>query len=435
MTKRSVSRTGTVVAVLLAVSLLTGLVQFFRGQVRHVSHVTTVSAVEYETVDTMICAVRDEYLVSGVEDGYVVPLIGRGDRVANGESIAAVFSTDEAASSYTEYLRLQSEIEYYNRISSYSLSQYTDFGILADNTYASLYALSTQIRRGNFDKVGTSLSEFRSDLTMKQTASGMTANFTDTIRQLNNRASEALSAAGRFTSVTATRSGYFYPDSDGYENLLSYDDISLITVDDVDAALAARPAERQEIPMGRLINSFDWYFVCALDKQVANSFSVGSSFEVELPYNASDPFRAEVYKINESAGERTAVVFRVREMNDELASLRTSYASIRLNSYSGFKIPTEAVRIVDGMRGVFILRNNIANFRTFDVLYSTESYTIVDRCRNEDGEYLDYIKIDDPGGEIDEQTGQIKQKIVYCLKLYDEVITEGVDLYDGKVVD
>ncbi|MBQ6019729.1 MAG: hypothetical protein IJL26_06055, partial [Clostridia bacterium] len=428
-------RTGTVVAVLLAVSLLTVLVQVFRGQVRQVSHVTTVSAVEYETVDTMICAVRDEYLVSGVEDGYVVPLIGRGDRVANGESIAAVFSTDEAASSYTEYLRLQSEIEYYNRISSYSLSQYTDFGILADNTYASLYALSTQIRRGNFDKVGTSLSEFRSDLTMKQTASGMTANFTDTIRQLNNRASEALSAAGRFTSVTATRSGYFYPDSDGYENLLSYDDISLITVGDVDAALAARPAERQETPMGRLINSFDWYFVCALDKQVANSFSVGSSFEVELPYNASDPFRAEVYKINESAGERTAVVFRVREMNDELASLRTSYASIRLNSYSGFKIPTEAVRIVDGMRGVFILRNNIANFRTFDVLYSTESYTIVDRCRNEDGEYLDYIKIDDPGGEIDEQTGQIKQKIVYCLKLYDEVITEGVDLYDGKVVD
>lgn len=434
MTKRSISRTGIVVAVLLAVSLATVIVQLFRGRLRNIEHVTTVSAVEYETVDTMIYAVRDEYLVGGVENGFVVPLINRGGRVAKGESLAAVFATEEAAGCYTEYLGLQNELNYYNRISSYSLSQYTDFGVLTENTYMSLYALSRQIRRGNFNQVGECLSAFRSDLTMKQTASGVTANFTDTIRQLNNQASEKLSAAGQFTSVTATQSGYYYPDNDGFESLLPYDDISLVTVGDVDAAMSAKPSETPGPLMGRLVNSFDWYFVCALDKQVANSFSVGASFEVELPYNASDPFFAEVYKINESTGDRTAVVFRVREMNDELATLRTTFASIRLHSYSGFRIPTEAVRIVNGVRGVYILRNNIANFRTFDVLYSTEDYTIVDRCRNADGEYVDYVKIDDPDGEKDEN-GNVKQLTISCLKLYDEVITEGVDLYDGKIVD
>lgn len=441
MTKRTVTRAGIAVAVLLAASLITVAVQFLRGRIHTVPHVTTISAVEYETVETMIFAVRDEYLVSGAETGYVVPLIGRGGKVANGEAIAAVFPSDEAAGNYSDYLELQKEIDNCSRISSYSLSQYTDFSMLTENTYASLYNLSTQIRRGNFDAVGERLSDFRSDLTLKQTAAGSAVNLPETVRRLSEQAVAKRNAAGGYTAVTATRSGYFYPDTDGYEGLLSYEDISLVTVGDVDGALSAAPQDRQQPVMGRLINSFDWYFICALDKQVANHFSVGSTFEVELPYNATDPFRAEVYKINESAGERTAVVFRVREMNDELASLRASYASIRLQSYSGLKIPSEAVRIVDGVRGVFILRNNIANFRTFDVLYTTDSFTIVDRCRvkvdeeSDEYTYVDYIKIDDPGGEIDEQTGQVKQKIIYCLKLYDEVIVGGVDLYDGKLVN
>ena len=78
--------------------------------------------------------------------------------------------------------------------------------------------------------------------------------------------------------------------------MLPYDDISLVTVGDVDAAMSAKPSETPGPLMGRLVNSFDWYFVCALDKQVANSFSVGATFEVELPYNASDPFSPRCIK-------------------------------------------------------------------------------------------------------------------------------------------
>ena len=423
-----------VVGLLAVITVLTVVIQIFRGQGKSVSHVTTVSAVEYETVETMIYAVRKEYIIEGIENAFLVPLIANGDRVARGETIAAAFPSDEAARSYTEYLEKTEEIEYYNRLSSYSLSQYTDFTSLTDNTYAAVYALSARTHTGDCQDMESLLSDFRSALTAKQTASGASSDFTAKISQLRVEADDALRNAGSFTSIAAAESGYFYADSDGFENVLTYDDISSIGVNDIDGAFSALPEHRTAGVMGRIVNSFDWYFVCALDQSVANTFAIGDKYEVELPYNAVDPFKAEVYRINDATGDRAAVVFRVRDVSTQLASLRSSFAAIRLHAYSGYKIPSEAIRIVNGQRGVFILRNNIANFRTFDVLYSTDAYTIVDRCRDENGEYVDSVKIDDPSGEKDEN-GNPKKITISCLKLYDEVITEGVDLYDGKLVN
>ena len=86
-------------------------------------------------------------------------------------------------------------------------------------------------------------------------------------------------------------------------------------------------------------------------------------------------------------------------------SYRTEEIEIRLKSYKGLRVPKEAVREVDGVTGVYTLVSQKIEFRPIEVLYTGDTYVVAK-----------YDSGDDDG-----------------LRLYDQVITEGKDLYDGKV--
>ena len=92
-------------------------------------------------------------------------------------------------------------------------------------------------------------------------------------------------------------------------------------------------------------------------------------------------------------------------MNRNLANLRIHDIEIIVDDYVGIKINNDAIREVDGEKGVYVQRGNIIQFRKINIIYSAEDYSVVESVA--DSAYL---------------------------QQYDSVITQGVDLYDGKVV-
>ena len=77
-------------------------------------------------------------------------------------------------------------------------------------------------------------------------------------------------------------------------------------------------------------------------------------------------------------------------------------------SYSGYKIPSNAIRFnKENNSGVYVLRGKIISFIEVEILYSQEEYVIVSASRT--------------GGR--------------GLKLYDDVVIKGRDVYDGKVIN
>ena len=79
--------------------------------------------------------------------------------------------------------------------------------------------------------------------------------------------------------------------------------------------------------------------------------------------------------------------------------------TIVLETYTGLQVNSKAVRFVDGEKGVYVLSGSVVHFVPVNIIYSTDSYCI---CETE-------------------TTG-------VRLKLYDEVIIKGKNLYDGKVI-
>jgi hypothetical protein len=92
-------------------------------------------------------------------------------------------------------------------------------------------------------------------------------------------------------------------------------------------------------------------------------------------------------------------------MNGELSCIRTQPTEVILSSCSGLRISSAAVRTVDGQKGVYILRGTQLKFVPIKLLYTGNGFIVCEMSEESDG-----------------------------LRLYDDVVVGGKDLYDGKVV-
>ncbi len=97
-----------------------------------------------------------------------------------------------------------------------------------------------------------------------------------------------------------------------------------------------------------------------------------------------------------------------RPTNAEVLTLGQETAQIDLHTYTGIRIDSKALHIVDGNNGVYVKVGNLQRFRKITILYQNEDYILVD---------------------TDGAVGTDNE-----VRLYDEVIVEGTNLQDGKLM-
>ena len=114
-----------------------------------------------------------------------------------------------------------------------------------------------------------------------------------------------------------------------------------------------------------------------------------------------------VKKINISESTSKAVViFACNEMNSELASMRSGPMSVVKNEYSGLKVSRKALRVVDTVKGVYVVNGMQLKFVPIEIIYSTDDFLICDKQSDKEN----------------------------YLKLYDKVVVKGKNVYDGKII-
>ena len=116
----------------------------------------------------------------------------------------------------------------------------------------------------------------------------------------------------------------------------------------------------------------------------------------------------QVAAVNQNeSGESVTLILKSNVMNEDIAALRVASIKIKIEAYNGLVVDRQALRTVDGVKGVYIKVGNVAEFRAVNIVYSDESLILAD---NSDGEISNH------------------------LELYDEIILEGTDLYDSKLL-
>ena len=112
---------------------------------------TALASTVYETINADALVVRDEHTVKGNGDAVTVSSVSDCEKVVKGGEIALTFGSQEAASAYSQYLDLESDLQYYSDMESQAVGQVTDVESL-DNSI--LENINEYIRAAAAQNVG-----------------------------------------------------------------------------------------------------------------------------------------------------------------------------------------------------------------------------------------------------------------------------------------
>ena len=370
--------------------------------------VKTESAVYYTAVDGFKISgiiVRNEILVNSEKSGVMHFVTSDGNRVAKNGVIANIYDSESASITVTEIENVKNKIADIKDILSYNDIDAANLDLINSRVTERVNELVLSVSTGNFSGVSASADKLLSAINRRQAAMGNTGDFSAQLELLNTQLTTLSSSLPSPTGkILATESGYFVSMTDGYEQVLTCQDLSLLTPEYLESASAKN---YESSVVGKIVSDYEWYIAAQMSISESLNYKEGQSLKIITSVKSSPELAVTVKKINisETSGE-AVVLFACNEMNNELAAMRSGPMTVVKAEYNGLKVDRKALRVVESQKGVYVLSGMQISFVSVDILYSNESYIICDK-KNENNNVL---------------------------KLYDSVVVKGKNLYDGKII-
>lgn len=374
------------------------------------SPVTTGSVVHYETyngIEINAVAIRDEQVLTTSDSGVLSYAVNDGGKIERGGVVADIYASEEDADTETEIEQMENTIKDLEDVNGVNNSQAVDIDLLDSRIDTELLSLVNESATGKIDAGKEIASELLKQLNRRQIATGVSSDYTSLINSYKAQL-QALKARknGAKAHVKAKKSGYFVSGTDGYETELKTNGLSKLTADKL-AAVKPYRKDYTGTVVGKIVSDYEWYLAATVSLDDSLKLKPGENYTLLTNFESCPKLPVTVKRINKgTSGDKAVVVFSCTYMNSDLATMRSHNMTVVLETYSGLSVSSRAVRFVDGKKGVYVLSGSVISFVPIEVLYATDNYCICEM-----------------------KTTGVR------LKLYDEVIIKGKNLYDGKVID
>lgn len=366
----------------------------------------------FTSINTRVFVVRDEKVIGKETSATVIPLIKDGSKVAKGDLFSIICDNTEDASAYLEAERIKENIARYEQFSNKQSLSVIDIEKLDKEIDLIFANMLDSANKQNFSDYTEFADSLKDNLTNRQIAVGVQNIDVDAkIAALKLKLAELEVKELSTRKLFSEHAGYFVSKTDGNENTIPFNNFENITAAEIEQAIFGVNNVAIAETSGKIITGFNWYLLAAINNAEIGELKVGDKKEILVGKNAEVALRATVYSINRLSGDKTSVLFVCNQMNETYAHLRAEDAQIVMSRYTGYKISNTAIRTKDNVKGVYVVRNNVVVFRKLNILESQETYSIAEIPPN---------KPDNEGYKN--------------IKLYDEIIVEGKNLYEGKVV-
>lgn len=402
---------GDIVAIILVLALIGGYIFYgcYSALNVDVETITAVKSTVYEAIDAQALVIRDEHTVSGSSSGVTVASVNNGEKVKAGGNIAMVFSSEEDATKYSSAQELQSQLSYYEELETQASGTVTDVEQIDSDILSDVNSYIRAVGNGRYD----SLLEYSDDLNerfiRRQLTIGEKIDFSQVKSDIKNQLDQInVSTCSPVDYLTTEESGIFSSYTDGFESIVDYSKATEIDAATLKSCIEkVSESENDSSSFGKLITSYEWYFCCVVPSKDTAKISDGDTLNVTLK-SSDDILKCQVISGADPDlnTEETVLVLRCSDMNSRIASMRLEDIEIRYSEYEGFKIPASAVHVDDnGEKFVYALISNTVEKRSGEIIYSTKDYVVF----GYDAQNSDSIRY------------------------YDQIITKGTDLHDGKV--
>lgn len=366
--------------------------------------------------------VRSEIPVRSDGGGVVSYRFASGERVSKGARLAMVYSGSQNAETVARVAEIDKTIDLLESADINGETQISD-GIAAGREISDrLSTFSDLISRGDYESASEeSVSMLKAFVRRESIISDSGDDVAATLASLKaERESLASTLSGTSNSVYASAAGYFYDNADGAEGVFDYSSVTSLTPSEYSERVGGVLASVGDA-IGKIVTQAKWYFVCPVTKDESIGLTVGKKYEIS--FGMSDMCISMTLDAKNEEGSDVLLIFSSIAMPEDFDYKRVQKVSIMRDTVSGYRVPSSALRIVDGTVGVYIRSGNTVKFRVADVIYESGAYSFIS---------------DETEGKTLYSSDTDETNDVYCkgLALYDNVIISGAkELFPDRIVN
>lgn len=292
-------------------------------------------------------------------------------------------------------------------------------------------ALLNAVQNGHMANGSDAAEKVKKGLAQYAALIGNAQNPAEDVKTLKAEMAALVASYPVSQQITASKSGYYYYDTDGYEDLFQVSQVMTMSPEDFLALTQSSAESRDSGNAGKMVWSSTWYAAAyvSLADVAETAFEVGEQYTVTCHDSMETRLSMTVVRMEPTA-DGALIVFKSQDMPDGFSFNRHISVHTIANSTGGYRIPTEALVTLkspsgEDVTGVYILEGNVVGFRKVHILVARDGYTVA-ATYEEVKAMLEAL----PDAERDKLTADGWS----YLKLNDKIITRGTGLYEGKMI-
>lgn len=372
--------------------------------------------------------IRDENLIENNTSGVLSYSCEDGEAVQVNGEIAKVYANESDAVSQTIAASLEAKKRDLEQLQNNNVLGSVGIDTINNDINTKMITYLSDVNNYDFNAVVSDSDELLYSINHRQLYTGKIENFGTEIADLQAQIDALRNSSGEsIGSITTNKAGYFSEYCDGYENSFKYSEIDKIELSDLQKVAKSTVSENTA---GKVISSLSWYVACEVSADDATNLSLWDSNVSILFSDAStEAIPASIYRIEQDSKDSNAlVILSCDYMDSGLIEARQEPIEIGLGTYTGLRVSKRAIHddyvtnttydkngnaVVEKekVQGVYVLYGSEIQFKQISILYADDDYVICDPEPDSDILF---------NGET--------------ISMYDQVIVEGDDLYDGKVI-
>lgn len=363
---------------------------------------------------------RQESPVSQNQGGTVSYNVLDGERVGIGTSVATLYESGGDERLTARLVEIDRRIELLSRSNIQDNVSVSDTKTEDEKIRGYLETVIKSKRDGNLAAISNLSGELLVSLNRRELIVTSRTSYDAEIADLRReRATVASALSGKSEQIYVNKSGYFYYECDGYERVFSPELLSDLTPSSLDALAQSAPDGTAYV--GKNVTDQKWYIAIKLERTELGKYSVGDLYKVAFRDYSDVVVSMRLERINVAADEGV-LVFSTNDMPRGFAFERSQSVSIITETHDGLRFPASALRLYEGVEGVYVLYGNTVFFRAAEVIARENGYAYV----KADGEEYVVSEGDESG---------VGRVVWQPVSLYDEVIISGTGLYHGMIVN
>lgn len=379
-------------------------------------------------VEVNAYAVRKEDYIQNGQKGIIAYVVDDGEKVNAGGKVAVLFASESDVENWQEYNSINNELNLLKQMINAENNLFVDLDTVdaqIKNTLVSYKSSVQSNRLGVSRELKLDLQQLFNERTV---ITGGSANFQGRIGELETKM-KSINVSQSIGDVKSKQSGIFVSLPDGYEKSLDFDKAESLLSSDVKNMLRKDPPGDA---VGKIITTLNWYLLCPVTSEQALTITTGDNIvEISIPKVISGTIPGTVVSVNQgSKTEDGLLVIKCDYMDDKLATIRKEDITIKTKTYSGIRVNRKAIHddVIsvqdydeDGnpvgqphdekVQGVYVMFGRRLNFKQINIIYSEKDFVLCD------------TDVSSPvflNGET--------------VSLYDKVVVQGKELYNGKII-